>query len=124
MLSKLKNLVCFEKITEIPEKYSGICTVTYNNSIFWIKNGKIHRENDLPAVISFDGDGQTKQYQWVCDGERHRLYAPAVATLLRSNDLSHLPTHQYWYKGEYFVEEQFWKLPEMQKHKLNSLVKL
>jgi antitoxin component YwqK of YwqJK toxin-antitoxin module len=53
---------------------------------YWFKNGKLHRDNDLPAIISSIG------YQgWYKNGEIHR-----------DNDLPaviHQDGHQYWYKN-------------------------
>lgn len=117
ILHKLQHLESFDVAQQIPDSFSGVCTINQTDAMIWIKNGKFHRDNDLPAVISFDKNGQTQHYKWYQHHELHRLGGPAVETFMPKS-------FQYWYKGEYFVEEQFWKLPEMQKHKLNSLVKL
>ena len=36
-------------------------------TMFWCKNGKLHREKDLPAIIYYNGD-----MYWYKNGERHR----------------------------------------------------
>ena len=44
------------------------CEKHYNGNEYWYNaNGKLHRENDQPAVIKVDG---TKK--WCINGERHR----------------------------------------------------
>jgi hypothetical protein len=57
-----------------------------NGDQFWYQNGKRHRDNDLPAVISSTGS----QY-WYKNGKRHRENdLPAVISSTRS---------QFWYKN-------------------------
>lgn len=41
--------------------------ITNSLSQVWSKNGKLHRDNDLPAVIRKDGTRE-----WWVNGERHR----------------------------------------------------
>ena len=41
----------------------------YNNEL----HGVLHRDNDLPAVITENGT-----HYWYINGKRHRLYKPAV----------------------------------------------
>lgn len=50
----------------------GVTVKITNFSIIWYKNGKIHRDNDLPAVIY---EYSTEWYQF---GELHRCGRPAV----------------------------------------------
>jgi hypothetical protein len=40
---------------------------TVNGNIYYFENNKLHRENDLPAIIHSNG---TKE--WYVNGERHR----------------------------------------------------
>jgi len=51
------------------ESYNDFPSIFYyhNNSKAWHKNGKLHRENDLPAVIQENGD-----LAWWIDGKQHR----------------------------------------------------
>ena len=41
--------------------------IDYHGKEKWVKNGKIHRDNDLPAIISANGTRI-----WYKDGEQHR----------------------------------------------------
>ena len=43
----------------------------------WFKNGKNHREDDLPAWIEYYENGNKKEEQWYKDGELHRDNLPA-----------------------------------------------
>jgi hypothetical protein len=62
-------------------------SICVNGSQHWFINGKIHRDNDLPAVIWSDGD----QF-WYQNGKRHRDNdLPAV---IYSNG------QQHWYKND------------------------
>ena len=76
----------------------------------WYKNGKIHRDNDLPAIISSNGD-----QLWYQNGKIHRdndLPAEILATgnqfwykngkQHRDNDLPAIILsngNQFWYQG-------------------------
>ena len=80
-----KELKWFE-LKNIKLKLLETYRTTQNGDQFWYKNGKYHRDNDLPAVISKDGD----QF-WYKNGKRHR-----------DNDLPAFITvngHQYWYQN-------------------------
>ncbi|RTK95484.1 MAG: hypothetical protein EKK64_06585 [Neisseriaceae bacterium] len=57
-----------------------------NIKTYW-KNGKIHRDNNLPAVIYKDGSKE-----WYCKGKRHRENGPAV---VYSNG-----NKEYWINGK------------------------
>ena len=41
--------------------------IDVNGTQYWYLNGKLHRENDLPAYIGLDGSRQ-----WYLNGKRHR----------------------------------------------------
>ena len=47
--------------------------VASNGDEVWYKDGEVHREHDLPAVKYRDGE-----LQWLKRGKRHRLGGPAV----------------------------------------------
>jgi hypothetical protein len=71
---------------------------------FWYKNGKRHRDGDLPAVIWANGN----QY-WYKDGKLHRDGdLPAVIHAKRS---------QYWYKDgvQYTPKKQYANFKEFEK---------
>ena len=74
---ELKNI----KFKLLEENY-----ISLNRTQFWLKNGKQHRDNDLPALILNDGT----QF-WCKNGLRHR-----------DNDLPAIiypDGSQYWYKN-------------------------
>src|ERR1700753_3724903 len=49
----------------------------YNGDRIWIKDGLIHRDNDLPASINTCGD-----QEWWINGKRHRDNdLPAIVTI-------------------------------------------
>ncbi len=57
-----------------------------NGTQYWYKNGRQHRDNDLPAVITIVGD----QF-WYKNGVRHRDHnLPAII---------YLNGEQYWYNN-------------------------
>ena len=38
----------------------------------FLKDGKLHRERDLPAIIEYDENGQLKFERWYKNDEQHR----------------------------------------------------
>jgi hypothetical protein len=96
-LTKHTNLivVCQEIMTNEELKWFELKNIKLKLSetykyIYWVqrwyKNGKHHRDNDLPAVITVAGS----QY-WYQNGQQHRDNdLPAVITAGRD---------QYWYKN-------------------------
>lgn len=117
-LNKLRELPAFSFRTGIPEGFSGVCTIPNTNAMFWIKNGKIHRDNDLPAIITFDRLGQTLNYKWLQYNVLHRVGAPAI---LYERTLKN--TNQYWLNGNQYDSNKFWNIPANAKHKLDVLLK-
>jgi hypothetical protein len=67
--------------------------IYFNGSKFWYKKGQLHRENDLPAVIYADGT-----QKWYKDGEHHRENGPAV--------IWHDGEKEYWLNGRQVSEEE------------------
>ncbi len=62
------------------------------------KNGKIHRNNDKPAVIF-----SNKTKKWYINGQRHRLYAPAIITSDKK---------EYWFIDDKNITEEVLKFIE------------
>jgi hypothetical protein len=62
-----------------------ISTGTRTENQYWYKEGEVHRDGDLPAIILSNGD----QY-WYKEGEVHRD-GDLPAIILSCGD-------QYWYK--------------------------
>ena len=58
----------------------------------WYNNNLLHRDNDLPAVITANGTRK-----WYINGERHRLYKPAIIYPDRSH---------YWYINDIDVTKE------------------
>lgn len=46
--------------------------------IRWVKNGKLHRDEDLPAQYLHTYKDQTFKYTWYKESKIHRLNGPAV----------------------------------------------
>ena len=66
------------KKSDEPQKQENAPQITKhsNGKIKWKrwlnKNGRLHREGDLPASISFRHDGTKIEEIWAIDGRRHR----------------------------------------------------
>ena len=75
-------------------------TIRHGNKIWKNKNGKLHRDNDLPAVVEING-GKA----WCINDQLHRTNGPAV---IRFNG-----DKQWYLKGiEYSREEYNLKMRE------------
>ena len=75
----------------LPHSYEDRPVYTYGTSR-WYKDGKLHRDGDLPAVICADGT-----QQWYKEGELHRDGdLPAVIQA---------DGRQYWFRDG---ERQYW----------------
>lgn len=61
-----------EKII-VSEKQLAILVLVYKGAQYWYQNRKLHRENDLPAII-----GENGSQEWYKNGKRHRDNLPAV----------------------------------------------
>ena len=56
------------------DNHSGDCYILLKEGDFvWTLNGKLHRENDLPAIEGVNGDKE-----WYQNGKKHRDYGPAI----------------------------------------------
>ncbi len=60
-----------------------------NGDKYWCQNGKYHRDNDLPAVEHANGDKQ-----WWKNGECHRDNGPAI---------EYINGEKYWYQNGHRV---------------------
>ena len=58
----------------------------------WFKDGKFHRDNDLPAIENING---TKE--WYIDGQRHRENKPAF--------IHYSGEEQWWFEGKAHRED-------------------
>lgn len=81
-----KSLILSEWILEGYEK-----NIKYQE---WYKNGEVHRDNDLPAVVFKDGEKQ-----WWQNGKLHRENGPAV--------ICENGNKQYHLNGEQLTKEKF-----------------
>lgn len=79
----------------ITEKQLSILVLAYKGDQYWFKNGKLHRDTDLPALIRADGS----QY-WFRKGKFHRDNLPAVI---------HPDGSQEWYKNNKLIKSEFFR---------------
>jgi hypothetical protein len=103
-------LAVVSSILIIPEliyqTYLYLHNIFNNDQQAWFRNGKLHRENDLPAVIHFDGT-----QKWYLDGKLHRDNdLPAImdangnqawfqnGELHRDNDLPAIKWARKWFQ--------------------------
>ena len=74
----------------------------------WLKNGKLHRENDEPAIETEDNSVK----MWFKNGLKHREYGPAVIRRIGS---------EYWMNGNYLrTEEEF--INDVRKSRLKDML--
>lgn len=59
----------------------------------WCKNGKLHRENNQPALIKYSKNGNLLSKTWFLDGEKHREFGPAHIDY----DFNQGVIEYYWY---------------------------
>jgi len=65
-----------------------------DGSQHWFKHGNFHRENNLPAIVSFDGSKE-----WIVNGKLHRLNGPAIDKINGHKE--------YWINGVHLTEDEF-----------------
>ena len=53
----------------------------------WYKNGKIHRDGDLPAVFQYYPDGELEFEFWMKEDKKHRVDNPAVIKYYKSGKI-------------------------------------
>ena len=63
---------------------------------YWYKNGKLHRDNDLPAVEQSNGN----KY-WHKNGKLHRENGPAIEY--------YYGRKSYFLENKYYAEENYYK---------------
>jgi len=96
-MNENKLIIKFNNVFVMPSNFTGCCYVETFGATYWMKNGRIHRE-DGPAVI-FDND-----------------YSSGV------NDSKTFD--QYWLEGNYFVKEEYWNHHKVMKKKLDLILEL
>lgn len=101
----------FKFVSDIPEKYTGVCYIECSKQTRWYKDGKFHREEG-PAIV-----GDNKIEQWFINDLRHRLGGFAVV-YHHFNNLNNI----YYIHGDYVAHEDYWKDPLVIKHKLNKIL--
>ena len=70
----------------VSEDQLAILVLAYKGNQYWYQNGKLHRDNDMPAVICVNGS-----QEWYQNGNYHRNNdMPAVITPNGS---------QFWYQN-------------------------
>lgn len=119
----------FDKNTVM--NYSGFLFVFAEDSLYHFKDGKIHRDDDKPAVINKDNE----KY-WYQNNVLHRVNNPAVIKL--DSELWYLNGRRHriggpsfygrgfesrWYvNGLEYDEQEYWNLPQLIHHKLNIII--
>lgn len=69
--------------------------------ITWYKNGLIHRDNDLPAVVRHD------YLMWYQYGKKHRNGdKPAVIARMDESEYRNVSTMFIHYKDEYYINDK------------------
>jgi hypothetical protein len=70
--------------------------VTIKTTILWFVNGKLHRDNGLPAIESTTTNNSKQIFRWYVHGKLHRVGGPAMY-----NYIQHLrgpsKTEQKWF---------------------------
>lgn len=94
-------------VLEIPKDFTGIVECL-NGSKFWCLNGKLHRENDLPACEYANGSKE-----WWFNGKRHRTDGPAI---------HYIDGYVDWYlNGKAFSPWKWKELIRKRKHNPNDI---
>ena len=76
---------------------NGPAAIWYENGQIttecWFRDGKLHRDGDLPAVIFYE-NGQIIRERWYRDDKQHRDDGPAVIWYKNGQK-----TREYWYRN-------------------------
>ena len=105
---------------EVDGKKHSINDIPYlqGNDLVWYKEGKAHRDNDLPSMLLGEG-----VQMWYCEGELHRendlpaiIFQNGDRVWYKEGELHRhgLPAFidvdgsiEYWYEGEQVTKEFF-----------------
>lgn len=113
------------------KNYSGFLFVFSESSLYHFKDGKIHQDDDKPAVVT-----ETNEKFWYQNNALHRVNNPAIIELGFEHWYLNGKRHRIGgpsfygqgYKPKWYVdnleydEEEYWRLPQLIEHKLNSIV--
>ena len=80
-----------------------------NGTKIWHKNGKIHRDNDLPAIIYGNG----VKY-WYKNGRLHREKGPAIVNLDGENE--------YFLNGKLYTFHEWLSMLNLSEEEKTQLV--
>lgn len=124
MASSEERIIFLREYDEIPDDYNGQIVWEYDGKEYarrWYKNGRLHRDNDLPAVIINGGQKQWMQkglphrtsgpaveyadgsVEWWFEGQIHRLSGPAVC----GEDENYVYGEGYWLWGKKVSEAEW-----------------
>jgi hypothetical protein len=93
--SKLEIYEWYDLNKKIHRNNDKPAAILYNGTKFWYRHGLTHRDSDKPAVMGNDG------YRWYKNGKLHRDYdLPAIIEV----DVSTFPIYvsMDWYKNGYW----------------------
>ena len=107
----------------------------YDDWTEWYQNGKLHREDDLPAIENNSGDKH-----WYINGKRHRENAPAIEYDNGTKEwyqngqrhredgaaIEYVDGGKYWYLNdvEYSEDEFKKKINEVKELTVKEIIKL
>ena len=122
----------FPSYKQVPKDFTGNCYIAQNRCHCWLFNGIYHRV-DGPSILHEDGDEE-----WYFHGKRHRNGGPAFICENVRNwykhgklhridgpaiyDLENQKKYSFYINGVPFLEEQFWKYPEVIEVKMNQIL--
>lgn len=90
-----QNTISFNRTSDIPINFTGVCKIVEPNQIRWYKNGI-----------------------------RHRLDGPAVIRYYNENGLKGLAKLLYFIEDHSFTKKEYWQHPLVIKAILNKIVEL
>ncbi len=85
------------------------CMKEYKNCILidekWFQNDKLHRDHDLPAVITCYENGNKKSDAWYNNGKQHRN----VNKVNKTSEIKNLPAYIEYYENGVVKQEEWWQ---------------
>ncbi len=70
---------------------------------FWYLNGQVNRENDQPAQIGYDENGEIESEAWYLNGQQHRENdQPALIDYDENGEIE----YQAWYLNGQLIKDQ------------------
>jgi hypothetical protein len=68
------------------------------NKQIWYQHGKVHRVGKPAVLYEYEGANHTKREEWHVDGKCHKLDGPAILKIITSPDSQEeVDRAEYWY---------------------------